>query len=1252
MAVVVQRPDNISLSGNMKDLILQMSEPVTVKLGIQYSEGNISWVIDETYYPGNGNLVHVDFREVVEAYLSFTLPSSDVYIQPSLSRTFTVNYRHGSTEDNFSFIAVRAGKLNLSQTAESFLTENFLTWQPNQKAVTYYSPEWLTYFSPGECFIKLKAYWEDTTSSTVVLASPAAGTCYTVNLQYAVVSGKFSGKRPMYYDVWVENAAGNRLSYIQRYVASEKISDDENWYLFENSLGGLDSLRAHGSVQEAPEYTFNAANFGEITEEYRTDTERKFVRNTGLLTADEARWLQDLFPANKKYIYTLSGIYPIVFTDSSGDSDSSDYPSSYTFTYRLASTLPYLDIQRRTDLPEDLIIPVPTGETFFLPPRLAEFPKPVLSADLLIPVQEPHTEVWGATSIGVVKDVVVNELVNRLDGLDLNPSGGGGSSIVVIKTNDLTTPTDSNVFSALRTLKELDNLLLEASTMFLRKDIPDIAHAALSFDERLSSTVFIDGADGKGWEINPDGDVLINGGLARADLFVGGKFGSIEFAPGFPGYGVEIDMPSATATFDNVFIRKNFSANTITYSQIYGIGGSQIVSDLNKISRVVRMSDRWRCFMDSMEGLMRMNLRVGDGARIQSNLGTLSIKYVIGRIIGISSDYFDIAYPMLEGTGEPSAGDFVLRWGNNIDTTRQGLIYSTTSDPGAPFTAVYDGITDISTEGKLKVLFGNVSSVRLKNGRQLKGYGAYLNGIWIENSQIFLENGDTIEQNFFAMNGKFESLISEIKNDMSVESGNVLVNSSFSKDLRYWTLDNTVHFINVSGAYLWMTDAFYVEKDRVADIYKDGSRNVLRIKNTYIIQPNSVLNLPERETVSNIGYTYSFSFYYKVLRPGTLYFGIPGSSLYIEETLDTTDDYQRIVKVANWNEKGDFSIQFTGEILIYSVSLFNDALADAQVYLQTQINQNKEAIKLMATKEYVDGETGKIYIKYDAELKVQNDLIGATVIKIDNINNRIDTAGWITEADGNTLFAAKSLENGDKIISYINQSATTTTISSSRINLIGAVSFQMFDTSLQNTINGKLTGSASISENKLSGVIINGQTLIAGGYIQANFIKADEIFTTTLLANIIKASGLNINDKFIVDKEGFVDMQGKFTASYNGNKIIINPSSDGAKITGIDSNGRTVMNIGFSYYEGVNAPLIEMVYYNSSGQEMGSTRIAPDGASFRSRLNTGGMSTMTIGRSSKGLGMTINATFPTYAQASYGDLYVDGDDVVRIRQEW
>lgn len=645
--------------------------------------------------------------------------------------------------------------------------------------------------------------------------------------------------------------------------------------------------------------------------------------------------------------------------------------------------------------------------------------------------------------------------------------------------------------------------------------------------------------------------------------------------------------------------------------------------------------------MDDMDGLMLMNLREGDGVRIQRRNGITSTKYLFGRCIGISSDYFDVAYPLIEGAGEPEAGDFAMRWGNDRDTTRQGLIYLTSADQGAPFIAVYDGITGVSTQDTLKAQIGNLSMIRTKNGTQLKGYGAYLNGIYIENSSIYLDNGMTVEQQFSVMNGELRSEIEGVRNDMSLESGNILVNSTFGKDTNYWRSENEVHFINVGGDLLWIGGAFYSEKREVADIYRDGERNVLRLLGTTIYQSNA--NMKGDKAAG----TYSYAFFYKVMRRGVLTVGFAGQELYDSLTLDPSDEYVKLSKAGKWDGTGDFRIGFTGEILIYGVSLFNDRLADAVIKLETRILQTEEYIKLLATKEYVDSETGAIYTKYDAELSVMAEEISARVTeeqfataqeaitlannaakaaqtaadnanqsvkslntyvdgafadgiiteaeakaiekylntvntskdsvtatytklysntyldgaaktglksakdvldssisalinsintaiadgkttasekadvdkkfaafntamssfesavetankyiqdklkdytdtatnqvkvklesdlsvqagqitgistRVDNIRNEIDTAGWINTTQGNTLFAAKSLENGDNIISYINQTATTTTIKAERINLVGAVTFNMFNTDVKNTINNASSNASS-----------------------------------------------------------------------------------------------------------------------------------------------------------------------------------------------
>lgn len=755
-----------------------------------------------------------------------------------------------------------------------------------------------------------------------------------------------------------------------------------------------------------------------------------------------------------------------------------------------------------------------------------------------------------------------------------------------------------DTFGHVTGLDTCDILVLDdLDRRYLRKDINDTAHGIISFDQKIGSSIFIDGWKGKGWEINETGAALFDSARIRSDLYVGNKIGSPTFASGFAGWGVDVDIPTATAEMDNLFIRKTFTAYEIVYSQIYGLGGSQIVSDLNKIARVEILSDRYRCYMDDMDGLMLMNLRKGDGVRIQTRTGTTSIKYLFGRCIGVDNEYFDIAIPLLSGSGQPEAGDFAMRWGNNEDVNRQGLIYLTTADSGAPYIDVYDGITGESTKDKLKARLGHLTGIRTINGDQLKGYGAYLNGVYIENSTYYTDTGETIDQRFVAMDGKFNSTIGGILDDMSSQAGNILVNSSFSENTNYWTSANTVHFINVNSNYLWMDGSFYVDKEAVADIYNDNGQNRLRIRNTYILQQNALFRLPARPEVSEEEYTYSFAFKYKVLRTGTLSAGFPGTDLYVEQQLSPSDGYQKFSKVGKWNETGDFELRFTGEILIYGVSLFNDSLADAQIELQTQIDQTNEYIKLLATKEYVDAETGKVYVHYDSKLQITAEQMSGISTKVDNINKTIESAGWITEADGVSLFAKKEMENGSSIVNAINVGTGGIQIQANRVALSGAVSFSMLSdyssvnsriNSAQNTANSatnsassawdyadsawdkavdainKATSAGTSATNaynkavealteagavptwaKKSSVVeaMKYDTFIVGGYLNTQYVTVNEI-------HAIKGTIA----QFVINEEQLKCVVSGYSNTakiYIGNVDSVNPNTNGARVTAI-----------------------------------------------------------------------------------------------------
>lgn len=799
---------------------------------------------------------------------------------------------------------------------------------------------------------------------------------------------------------------------------------------------------------------------------------------------------------------------------------------------------------------------------------------------------------------------------------------------------------------------------------YLRKDIDDTAHGNILFDKKIGSSIFIDGWEGKGWEIQSTGAAILDSLRVRSDIYIGGNTGSPTFASGFTGWGWQIDTPTATGEMDNLFIRKTFTAYEIVYSQIYGLGGSQIVSDINKIARVEVMSDRYRCYMDDMDGLMLMNLRKGDGVRIQTRTGTTSIKYLFGRCIGVDSDYFDIAIPLIEGTGQPEAGDFALRWGNNEDTDRQGLIYLTTADSGAPFIDVYDGITDASTEGKLKARIGHLTGIRTQRGDQLSGYGAYLNGIYVENSTFILQNGDTIEQTFIAMNGKFESLIDGIRNDISAEGGNILVNSSFSQNTNYWTAANNVHFINVGGEYLWLDGSFYVEKDQVADIYNDNGQNVLRIRNTYILQQNAIMNIPDHTEEEEK--TYSFSLFYKVLRPGSCGFGIPGTELYHEEQLSESDSYQKLSKVGKWNGKGDFELRFTGEILIYGVGLFSDEIADAIVHLQTQITQNEEEIKLRATKDYVDAETGKIYTKYDTSLSLKADKAELTSFKEEYdefqqvVRRDYATQSWTSSkiqtevgsyVDGalvgyaTTSWTSSQISSSVKGLaseSFVNQTAEGLNININNLgNRVDSVegeldsvtditgAFYSFGSNKMRLNRRIEMGSGSNS----SFVCLAGMSPdITGPAFWAGSSWEDRANSAIRLGH--DGAGWLAKKNVFWDIGGNLSITGKIQSSNNGNRFVVDPSERSFKM--INNSNSLVTEFKFDNVSGYQSiPALHMYLRNSSS---GSTV-------YRYSMGIAGFSVHDVNGkilSSLSTGLILTS-IPTIDPKSLGMVWRDGN---------
>lgn len=347
----------------------------------------------------------------------------------------------------------------------------------------------------------------------------------------------------------------------------------------------------------------------------------------------------------------------------------------------------------------------------------------------------------------------IGELEEKVDSLIYNGQtyngnyGGGGSYVYVIKTNDSTSPTDSNVFSALRSL-----------ATFLRKDKPDAANEIITFNK-------------------------------------GAKFGNFRSGTLGSGGSVSIDENGGShAEFDYLTVRKKALFTEVTIQELKHIGGSLIISPASMvISKVEETSNGYKCYFATTDNDGRKiynQFEVGDQARCQTfNLeelggGLKGNRYWWRLVTGVGEDYIVLSKTDADKESDmPAVGDNVSQLGNRTDASRQNAqIYSAYGDD-APSRVMYQGINSYSLDGKaIKYEGYDITTNRFKE----ETYGdAYFGD---KNKSNFMsystDNGVEVKGKVTlgqgsAGAGNITDLPEEITKAVSVGSENLLRNTGF-----------------------------------------------------------------------------------------------------------------------------------------------------------------------------------------------------------------------------------------------------------------------------------------------------------------------------------------------------------------------------------------------------------------------------------------------------------------------------------------
>lgn len=296
----------------------------------------------------------------------------------------------------------------------------------------------------------------------------------------------------------------------------------------------------------------------------------------------------------------------------------------------------------------------------------------------------------------------IGEIEDKVDSLTYKGqtyTGGGGSSVYVIKVNDSTAPSDSNVFSALRSL-----------AMFLRKDTPDSTKYLIKLlggliSDNIQSQDFASGPFGTGFIVKRDPktgksyietDELYVRLKAYFDTLeikhlthVGGRF--VGSPAGMKCNRVEILSGESETLFDKSGSQLFDSNNDPLTSMV--AGGEQVYRCyFNNTDEEREIVNEFA--IDDLAQCREFNVKEGTSHNVSN-------QYYWRRVVGLGENYIDLSMTDCDsGSMEPKAGDEIVTIGNKTNQSRQNVFYLSAYDDDAPCFKLYSGINSYSMLNK------------------------------------------------------------------------------------------------------------------------------------------------------------------------------------------------------------------------------------------------------------------------------------------------------------------------------------------------------------------------------------------------------------------------------------------------------------------------------------------------------------------------------------------------------------------------
>lgn len=638
-----------------------------------------------------------------------------------------------------------------------------------------------------------------------------------------------------------------------------------------------------------------------------------------------------------------------------------------------------LYIGRRVRLESDKYFP----ETGFRSSRITKVTRKVN-----LPSQM-DIEISDATSTGTME--AISDSIT--DAKNYVKTATSGNFPDLIRSWDNTYPTDNNVFSARRTLKEALSRLRE--------------------DTAQEKIRFLKGADFGKYEAGGSGATVDGDGNAEwLTAVIRELLRSLKFVDGMTGEGWQLWMDALTGlsnlTIDKVTIRQTLVALELLIQKVRSIGGQFVVSAASgKIKTVAKDGDNYKItFEQDNEFVAHDLMRCAEftGASLRGYWVEVS-----------ASDGNGITVPVSEFGGvEPKEGDECVLMGNTQNRLRQNLISIAATEDGQPRVDVLDGVCAKNFNDCLRVRLGNldgISDSRFPADNQPHGNGLYGDNVYLMGTFV-LTTGEDILTRFEITEGKIEAAVEGLRQDFAGDKG-YLSNATFYDGMSLWDTDNEAVFFLVGNKWIWANNKVLTNKGNFANVVTDNGRTVVFICNNYITQKNENLRSIPNFSVNDNGKKEAIpvylSFFYRCKKSGTLKVCFENidktdfenfNSMEVLEDLEVTEGYQQYSCNGLWNGTGDFKLSFSGEIYLYMLILSTDRIESLTYKYRTLFEQSERLVKISsavfdkdenALKEtglFIKPEGAGLYAQ-DADGKVA--LIGVSVDEVDEEGNKKST---------------------------------------------------------------------------------------------------------------------------------------------------------------------------------------------------------------------------------------------------------------------